>query len=113
LGRLLVFMARILQDGWSSSVRAIAVEENVAVLLEPDGAATVVGPGPAYFLEAKTRPQICRRKTPLQFENITVHRAPAGSTFNVKMWKGHDGDDYQISANEGQIKASSSNHGVY
>src|SRR5262249_15957474 len=51
LGRLLVFMARILNDGWSANVRAIAVEENAAVLLEPDGTANVVG-GPAYFYSA-------------------------------------------------------------
>jgi cyanophycinase len=113
LGRLLVFMARILQDGWSSSVRAIAVEENVAVLLEPEGTATVVGPGPAYFLEATTRPQICRRKTPLQFENISVHRAPSGSSFNVKFWKGQGGDDYTLSTEGGQVTAKGSNHGVY
>src|SRR5271157_6024118 len=33
MGRLVVFMARILQDGWTNRVRAIAVEENAAVLL--------------------------------------------------------------------------------
>src|SRR5579863_2023757 len=50
MGRLLVFMARILQDDWAKQVRAIAVEENVAFLLEPDGAGKVVGDGSAYFL---------------------------------------------------------------
>src|SRR5271169_6246398 len=52
MGRLVVFLARILQDGWATQVRAIAVEENVAVLLEPDGSAKIVGSGAAYFLEA-------------------------------------------------------------
>ena len=113
LGRLLVFMARILQDGWATSVRAIAVEESAAVLLESDGAATVVGAGPAYFLEAKTPPETCRRKTPLQFSNITVHRAPTGSSFNVKSWKGQGGDDYILSVNDGHVTATGSSHGVY
>jgi cyanophycinase len=115
LGRLLVFMARILQDGWASSVRAIAVEENAAVLLELDGAATVVGPGPAYFLEAKTPPEICHRKTPLQFSNIKVHRAPAGSSFHIKSWSSppHSGDDYVLSVKNGQVSAAPSAHGVY
>jgi cyanophycinase len=113
MGRLLVFLARILQDGWASRVRAIAVEENAAVLLEPDGTAKVVGAGPAYFLEANVPPETCRRKTPLHFRGISVHRAPTGAGFNVKEWKGEDGDDYQLTAENGQIKAVSSNHGIY
>ena len=45
MGRLVVFLARILQDGWATQVRAIAVEENAAVLLEPDGSAKIIGAG--------------------------------------------------------------------
>jgi cyanophycinase len=111
LGRLLVFMARILQDGWADQVRAIAVEENAAVLIEPDGQAKVVG-GPAYFLETKNRPEVCRRKTPLQFRGISVHRATKGMTFNVAKWKG-EGNDYTLSVIDGRVVAEGSNHGVY
>jgi cyanophycinase len=113
LGRLLVFLARILQDGWDQDARAIAVDENAAVLLEPDGTGKVVGSGPAYFLEAKTPPQTCRRRTPLTFANISVHRAPPGTAFNVKSWKGRGGDDYMLSVLDGQVKAIGSNHGIY
>ncbi len=69
LGRLLVFMARILQDGWAKHVRAIAVEENAAVLIELDGSAKVAGYGPCLFcggqhatgsLRAQTTADICR-----------------------------------------------------
>src|SRR5580658_4123060 len=62
MGRLVVFLARILQDGWAKQVRAIAVEEGAAVLIEPDGESKIVGAGPAYFLEAKNSPAICQRK---------------------------------------------------
>jgi cyanophycinase len=113
MGRLVVFMARILGDGWSKEVRAIAVEENAAVLLEPDGNAKIVGEGPAYFLIAKNAPQVCRRKTPLQFTGIAVHRAPSGSSFNVKDWKGTGGGDYALSAENGGLKAMGSPDGVY
>jgi cyanophycinase len=113
LGRLLVFMARILQDGWSAQVRAIAIDENASVLFEPDGSASVVGSGAAYFLEARTPVEICRRKTPLRFTGISVHRAPVSSTFNLKTWKGEPGDDYELSVMDGQVKPSGSNHGVY
>ena len=64
LGRLLVFLARILADGWAQKVRAIAVEEDAAVLLEPDGTANVVGKGPAYFLEAASPPASANAKRP-------------------------------------------------
>ena len=113
MGRLVVFMARILQDGWAKQVRAIAVEEGAAVLLEPDGQAKVIGSGPAYFLEAKNSPKVCRRKTPLSFSGISVHRVPSGASFNVKDWKETSGDDYQLSAVNGELKPLASNHGIY
>jgi cyanophycinase len=113
MGRLLVFLARILQDGWAKQVRAIAVEQDVAVLLEPDGQAKIIGAGAAYFLEAKNSPSICQRKIPLSFNGITVHRSPSGASFNVKEWKGAGGDDYQLSAVNGVVKVLGSNHGIY
>ena len=112
LGRLLVFMARILHDGWAPAVRAIAVDENAAVLLEPDGVGNVVG-GPAYFLEATSPPEVCSRKKPLTFSGISVHRAPAGTSFNIRNWKGDSGDNYTLSVAAGQVKASGSDHGLY
>jgi cyanophycinase len=113
MGRLVVFLARILADGWAKQVRAIAVEQDAAVLLEPDGQAQVVGSGPAYFLEAHHAPEVCRRKTPLSFRGVSVHRAPRGAWFNVKDWRGEGGDDYQLAAVSGELKALGSNHGIY
>ncbi len=111
LGRLLVFMARILQDGWAEQVRAIAVDEDAAVLIEPGGQAKVVG-GTAYFMEAKNRPEVCRRKTALQFKGIAAHRAASGMSFDVKKWKG-EGDDYTLSVIDGKVVAEGSRHGPY
>ncbi|HJX94302.1 MAG TPA: cyanophycinase, partial [Candidatus Acidoferrum sp.] len=105
MGRLLVFLARILQDGWAAQVRAIAIEQDAAVLLEPDGQAKVIGSGAAYFLEEKNSPAVCQRKVPLSFSGITVHRSPSGVFFNVKDWQGTGGDDYQLSAVNGVVKA--------
>jgi cyanophycinase len=113
MGRLLVFMARILQDGWAKQVRAIAVEENVAVLLEPDGAGKVVGEGSAYFLEAKHPAEICRHNEPLKIDGVSVRRVGDNGTFNVKNWMGADGDNYSLSTQGGQITATGSNHGIY
>jgi cyanophycinase len=113
MGRLVVFLARILQDSWTNRVRAIAVEEDAAVLLETDGSAKVVGNGPAYFLEASHAPELCHAKTPLRMAGISVRRIPAGGTFDLRTWQGTTGDDYQVAAANGELKASGSTHGVY
>jgi cyanophycinase len=113
MGRLVVFMSRILQDSWASSVRAIAVEENAAVLLEPDGTARVVGNGPAYFMELQQLPEVCRYQAPLRASGVFVHKTPAGGTFNVKDWKSDGGDDYRLAAADGQLSAAGSSHGIY
>ena len=113
MGRLVVFLARILQDGWAKEVRAIAVEENAAVLLEPDGNAKILGEGSAYFLSVKHPPEVCRRKTPLEFAGIAVHRAPSGASFRVKEWRGAGGDDYTLSAENGKLRPVGSTHGIY
>jgi cyanophycinase-like exopeptidase len=44
LGRSLVFLARLVQDGWSTKPREIAVDEKNAVLVEADGQSRIVGP---------------------------------------------------------------------
>jgi cyanophycinase len=113
MGRLVVFLARILQDGWAKQVRSIAVEENAAVLLEPDGQARIVGSGPAYFIEAKKLPEICRKSTPLRIAGISVHRVLPGGEFSVKTWSGAGGDNYTLSADGGELKATGSTHGIY
>jgi cyanophycinase len=113
MGRLVVFMSRILQDDWAKSVRAIAVEENTAVLLEPDGTAKVVGSGPAYFMELKQAPEVCRYQTPLRASGVIVHETPAGGAFDVKKWKGDGGDDYQLAAADGRLSATGSSHRIY
>jgi cyanophycinase len=112
LGRLLVFMARILQDDWASQVRATAVDENAAVLLELDGSATIVG-GPAYFMDSTTKPDKCRRKTVLDFRKISVHHAAAGSSFDLKNWKGNSGEDYTLSVTDGKVQSIGSPHPIY
>ncbi len=113
MGRLVVFMSRILQDAWAPSVRAVAVEENAAVLLEADGTGTVVGLGPAYFIEDRTAPEVCRYQKPLGANGLKVRRVMPGGTFDFKKWTGPGGDDYQLSAVNGELKATGSTHGIY
>jgi len=112
LGRLLVFMARILQDGWADRVRAIAVEEDAAFLLEPTGLGKVVG-GPVYFLEANTRPQVCRRKAPLQFKRVQAHKSLPEQAFDLKSWSAKEGENYVLSVIDGKVQTTGSGHSAY
>ncbi|HXQ97991.1 MAG TPA: cyanophycinase [Candidatus Limnocylindrales bacterium] len=112
LGRLLVFMARILQDGWAKQIRAVAVDENSALLVESNGSARVVGEGTVYFLDAGVKPEVCAYRQPLTFTGINVHRATTGKTFQLKKWEG-EADAYSLAVKSGVVQASGSSHGIY
>jgi cyanophycinase len=111
MGRLLVFMARILEDGWAKQVRAIAVEENAALLLDTDGSSRTVG-GPVYFLEATQKPEVCRYREPLTFRDVRVQKIPADKIFQLKKWTG-ESESYSLSVVQGAVKVSSGEHSVY
>ena len=114
MGRSLTFLARIMKDGWSPGPREIAVDEKSAVLLESDGKSRVVGSGTgAYFISVRGGPEVCAPKTPLTFRDITVYRAPAGGTFNLRDWSGKRGKSYTLSVVEGKIQSSQPNGDVY
>jgi len=112
LGRLLVFMARIQEDGWAKHVRAIAVDEDAALLVEPDGASRVVGGGPVYFLEATQPPRVCAYRQPLTFPGITVQRVAPNKTFQLKTWQG-ESKNYSLSVSKGVVQSSGNEQGLY
>ena len=114
MGRSLGFLARILQDGWSVSPREIAIDEKSAVLVEPDGKATVVGTGQgAYFLRPTHPPEICKKDEPLTFRNIEVIRVQAGGTFDLDKWTSTAGVSYTLSVVAGKIETSQPRHAIY
>jgi cyanophycinase len=86
-GRLLVFMARILASGQTDKIRAIGVDEQTAVLVDPDGHAKVIGKGEADFYEASGRPQQCQPSKPLIFD-ASKSEVRSGESFDLNQWKG-------------------------
>ncbi|MGA9528557.1 MAG: cyanophycinase [Terriglobales bacterium] len=114
MGRTLVFLARIMHDGWSKNPREVAIDEKSAVLVEPDGSATIVGSGKgAYFLRPAKVPETCQREKPLTFHDIAVYKAPTGSHFNLATWKGDGGVSYTLSVDKGAIESSQADHSIY
>jgi len=113
MGRSLVFLARIVQDGWSAHPREIAVEEKNAVLVEPSGAATVVWNSAVYFMEVTEAPSVCRENQPLTFRNIAVRRVAAGGHFDVAHWNGTEGTTYSLSVVDGVIHSTAPGNAIY
>lgn len=114
MGRSLAFLARIMQDGWSRSPREIAIDAKSAVLVEPNGQATIVGTGKgAYFVRPERKPDVCQRNRPLTFRNIDVYHAPARSTFDLALWSGTGGTRYALSVRNGTSQSSLSGGFIY
>jgi cyanophycinase len=114
LGRSLGFLARIMQDGWSTTPREIAIDEKSAVLVEPDGKAKVVGTGKGvYFLRPTHPPEICKKDEPLTFRNIEVIRVKSGGTFDLDKWTSTAGVSYTLSVVAGKIESTQPTHSIY
>jgi cyanophycinase len=113
MGRSLVFMARILQDGKAREIRDIAIDERTSVLLDPDGQAEVVGAGHAYFMEARRAPEVCKAAMPLTFRGIAVRSLAAGQRLDVARWSSNDGISYTLSVEAGVIKSSLPGGSIY
>jgi cyanophycinase len=106
LGRTLVFLARMVTDGWASPARAIAVDQESAVLVETDGSATVVGKAPTYFIETTTKAAVCKPGAPLTMGGFKTYRVPPGGMFNLKTWSGTGGTAYVLSVEAGVVSSS-------
>jgi cyanophycinase len=88
MGRTLVFLARIVEDGWSDHAHAIGIDEKTAVLVDAKGNARVVGKGAAYFIELPRKAEICAPGKPLTSKDFVGQRATAGAdAFDLKSWK--------------------------
>lgn len=90
MGRMLTFVARILQDNINTKdgnpVRGVGVDEHTALLLDnTNGNITAVGVGTAYVCTSYEDPEICKSDTPLTFKGIDCTRL-----------SGIDGDTYSF-----------------
>jgi cyanophycinase len=112
IGRTLAFMARLLQDGWSSEARAIAADRETAVHYDPaTHLATVFATADhetpyAWFMRSSSTPEQCTPGEPLTFREVEVYRLSAGGSFDVANWQGSGGTQYRLSAENGAIVSS-------
>lgn len=113
LGRSLVFLARIVNNGWAAQPRGIGIDEETAVLVEPNGAGTMVGTGAAYFLQAPGPAQVLADRTPMTYLNIGVYKVPQGATFNLSTWTGTGGVAYTLNVNNGSVTSTQAGGNIY
>lgn len=113
LGRSLVFLARIVNNGWATQPRGIGIDEETALLVTPNGAATMVGSGAAYFLQAPGPAQVVTPGTPLTYLSIGVYKLPQGGTFNFSTWTGNGGVAYTLNVNNGVVTSTQAGGEIY
>lgn len=113
MGRLVTFLARIVQDGWSAEAKGIGVDVETAVAVD-NGVASLFGLGDAYFLRTPGMPEVCQDRTPLTFRNLSVQRlSPGSGMFNIKNWSSNDTANYTLSAEEGVLTSTQVGGGIY
>ena len=117
MGRLLVFLARLNEPDRNATpkslgIRGIGVQEGTAVLLEPDGKATVVGYGDAYFVDAREADGPLEPGKPLTFGKFTVQKVGVGETFFVKSWAG-EASTYRLFAEAGKLRSTQTGGEIY
>jgi len=112
LGRLLVFMARILQSGNVKRIRGIGIDQHTAFLLDPDGRGVAAGTGAVYFFEPSRKPAVCRPGIPLTFAGISVRKLVSGERFNVEDWSGH-GVTYTLSVDSDAVRSTQPGSATY
>jgi cyanophycinase-like exopeptidase len=107
MGRLMVFLARQIQDGKTSAAYGLGIDGDTAVVIDKNGHGQVYG-NVAYVVLADHQPEICAPRAALTFSNYKIWKLPAGSTYNfanrpaggyypVSVTNGLiDGDAYQL-----------------
>jgi cyanophycinase len=105
IGRLIVFMSRIVQDGWAPSVHGIGIDETTAVIVDADGKARVAGKGTAYFLTLDHRPEECAFGKPLTVRHVKVVKVQAGpdAKFDLKSWTAAGAPQFEVNIIGGKI----------
>ncbi|UCE45836.1 MAG: cyanophycinase [Methanobacteriota archaeon] len=118
MGRLVTFLARIVEDRWSDVAMGIGIDEKTAIGVDEDGDVTVFSlpgytTGSAYMLRTPGPPEVCDRDTPLTYTGVSVYRISTGATFNLATWTGNGGTSYTLSAIDGVLYSDQPDGSIY
>jgi cyanophycinase len=115
IGRTVALLARLVQDEWTASARAIAADRETALHVDPaTGHARVFATAKhdtpyIWFLRTRGKADRVRPGLPLTIHDVEVYRIGPGATFDLPAWSGDGGIAYTLSADNGQLTSSRGN----
>ena len=113
MGRVVTFLARVVNDKWTSVARGIGIDVETALLVE-GGQATRAGAGAAYFLQTVGFPEQCAPGLPLTYRNIGVQRLSGKGSFDLRNWAGYGSTtNYAVSAVQGVLSSTQPGGAIY
>jgi cyanophycinase-like exopeptidase len=118
MGRLVAFLAWMSREKPSRKpVHGLGIDEVTALMVSPDGKATVAGKSCAYFVTAPGSPPRFHReagRTLLTWEGVRVIKVRAGGVFDLEHWKlVSGGEEYSISVRGGAMTHEAASRDVY
>lgn len=83
LCRLIGFVARIVEDGWSDSALGVGIDEETALVVGPDGVGEVLGAANVHLLHSNGPPQLCAPDQPLAYADLDWYVLAPGDTVEL------------------------------
>src|SRR5678815_3780593 len=108
LGRLLVFLARLQEDGMATAPKAIGIDEGSGVGVASNGSTTTFGTGVgAYYLSvASNASRTCVANTPLTYNPVSAVHVANGGNFTLGSWSSTTNTPYTLSVSNGVVSSS-------
>ena len=89
MGRLLVYLARTLEEKKEKRVLGLGVSEGTILLVDRHARGSVLGAGPVHVIEASGHPEVLRRGAPLTYRGFKVWRFDKGETVDLRHLTGN------------------------
>ncbi len=113
MGRDLALLARLVAQGWTPEPHGIFIDDKTAALIEPDGKASVLGSGAAYFVRLTKKADDCNPGDPLTLHGAEVYRASEGGSFDLLRWSGAGGVRFSVAVENGVVKSAQEGGAIY
>jgi cyanophycinase len=113
MGRLAAFLAAIHARWRPAQARAVAVDEDNAVTVEPSGRCRLHGNGHAYFVTAPHPAEVFSRGVPLTLRELGVERLDRSGSFELRGWRGTGTLRYRLDVERGKLRSSQPRGRVY
>jgi cyanophycinase-like exopeptidase len=112
IGRTMAFLARLVNDGYTTDAKAIAADRETTALVNPvsntvEVIANAGHPTPyVYFMRRSGPAEVCQPGVPLTYRDVSIYRIGPGGTFDLNRWRGTGGIAYTLSAEAGVLVSS-------